>query len=203
MNVSIPEVFEALENNNENTGGAYIEKQPNAYFIRGVGLVCTLDDIGKIVVKTNTNGLPVLIRDVAIPQFGSAARYGAMTSNGEGEVVGGIVMMLKGSNSAEVVNLVKEKIPTIQKSLPEGIIIEPYLDRTSLINRAIGTVERNLIEGALIVIFILVLFLGNLRAGLIVASVIPLSMLFAVIMMNIFGVTGNLMSLGAFSFSGK
>ncbi len=200
MNVTIPEVFKALELNNENTGGAYIEKQPNAYFIRGVGLVRSMDDIGKIVVKMNENGIPVLIRDVATPQFGSAVRYGSMTRNGEGEVVGGMVMMLKGANSAQVVSAVKEKIPVIQESLPEGVVIEAFLDRTSLVKRAIGTVEKNLLEGALIVIFILVLFLGNLRAGLIVASVIPLSMLFAIIMMNLFGVTGNLMSLGAIDF---
>jgi len=200
MNVTIPEVFEALEKNNENTGGAYIEKQQYAYFIRGVGLVKTLEDIGSITVKMNSNGTPVLIRDVANVQFGSAIRYGSMTRNGEGEVVGGIVMMLKGANSAQVVSDIKEKIPTIQKSLPEGIVIESFLDRTDLVNRAIGTVERNLLEGALIVIFILVLFLGNFRAGFIVASVIPLSMLFAVIMMNLFGVTGNLMSLGAIDF---
>ncbi len=200
MNVSIPEIFDALKNNNENTGGAYIEKKPNAYFIRGVGLVRSLEDIGKIVVKMNANGTPILIRDVATPQFGHAIRYGAMTRNGEGEVVGGIVMMLKGANSAEVVEKVKEKLPNIQKALPKGITIEPFLDRTNLVKRAVGTVEKNLLEGALIVIFILVLFLGNFRAGLIVASVIPLSMLFAIIMMNVFGITGNLMSLGAIDF---
>ncbi|MEO6165948.1 MAG: CusA/CzcA family heavy metal efflux RND transporter [Chitinophagales bacterium] len=200
MNVSIPEVFEALQKNNENTGGAYIEKSSTAYYIRGIGLVKSLDDIGKIVVKTSSNSIPVLIRDVATLQLGSANRYGAMTRNGEGEVSGGVVMMLKGANSAQVVKAIKEKIQVIQKSLPEGVIIEPFLDRSSLVKRAIGTVETNLIEGALIVILILVLFLGNLRAGLIVASVIPLSMLFALILMNLFGVTGNLMSLGAIDF---
>lgn len=200
MDITIPEVFEALENNNENTGGAYIDKKPNAYFIRGLGLVSTLEDIGKIVVKTNPNGTPILIKDVATVQFGSAIRYGAMTRNGEGEVVGGVVMMLKGSNSADVVEAVKNKLPDIQKSLPKGVTIESYLDRTSLVNKSIDTVEHNLLEGALIVIFVLVLFLGNLRAGLLVASVIPLAMLFAVIMMNWFGVSGNLMSLGALDF---
>ncbi|HUM45752.1 MAG TPA: CusA/CzcA family heavy metal efflux RND transporter, partial [Chitinophagales bacterium] len=200
MNVSIPEVFAALEKNNENTGGAYIEKSSTAYYIRGIGLVKSLDDIGKIVVKTSSNNIPVLIRDVATLQFGAANRYGAMTRNGEGEVSGGVVMMLKGANSAQVVHDIKEKIPVIQKSLPEGVVIEPFLDRSSLVNRAIGTVETNLIEGALIVVLILVLFLGNLRAGLIVASVIPLSMLFAIILMNLLGVTGNLMSLGAIDF---
>lgn len=199
LNVSIPEIFEALEKNNANTGGAYIDKKPNAFFIRGIGLVSSLEDIGKIVVKTS-NGIPTLISNVAEVRFGEATRYGALTRNGEGEVVGGIVMMLKGSNSGEVVKLVKEKMETIQKSLPADVLIEPYLDRTSLINRAITTVETNLLEGALIVIFVLVLFLGNLRAGLIVASAIPLSLLFALGMMNLFGVSANLMSLGAIDF---
>ncbi len=199
MNVTLPEVFDALGKNNENTGGAFIEKSSTAYYIRGIGLVKSLEDIGRIVVKTDAQ-IPVLIRDVATVHFGSANRYGAMTRNGNGEVSGGVIMMLKGMNSAEVVKHIKEKIPVIQKSLPEGVTIEPFLDRSSLISRAIGTVETNLLEGALIVIFILVLFLGNLRAGFIVASVIPLSMLFAIILMNIFGVTGNLMSLGAIDF---
>ncbi|RYY46484.1 MAG: CusA/CzcA family heavy metal efflux RND transporter [Chitinophagaceae bacterium] len=199
LNVSIAEIYEALEKNNQNTGGAYIDKKPNAYFIRGIGLITSLEEIGKIVVK-NVNGIPVLISDVATPRFGNAIRYGAMTHNGEHEVVGGIVMMLKGSNSAEVVKRVKEKMETIKKSLPADIEIEPFLDRTNLVNRAIATVEKNLVEGALIVIFVLVLFLGNLRAGLIVASAIPLSMLFALGMMNVFGVSANLMSLGAIDF---
>ncbi len=199
MNVSIPELLTALEQNNQNTGGAYIDKKPNAYFIRGIGLVSSLDDVGKIVVKS-LGGVPILVRDVATPRFGSAVRYGAMTRNGEGEVVGGIVMMLKGSNSADVVSRVKERMETIKKSLPADVVIEPYLDRTSLVDRAISTVKTNLIEGALIVIFVLVLFLGNLRAGLIVASAIPLAMLFALGMMNVFGVSANLMSLGAIDF---
>ncbi|HEY5139120.1 MAG TPA: efflux RND transporter permease subunit, partial [Methylococcales bacterium] len=139
MDVTIPDVFEALEKNNENTGGAYIDKKPNVYYIRGIGLVSSLEDISKIVVKTNQNGTPTKIGDVAIVQLGSAIRYGAMTRNGEGEVVGGVVMMLKGSNSAEVVAAVKEKIPAIQKSLPEGVKIEPYLDRTALVNKSIET----------------------------------------------------------------
>lgn len=199
LNVTIPEVFTALEKNNQNTGGAYIEKNPSAYFIRGIGLVSSLDDIGKIVVK-NTNGVPVLVRDVANVQFGHAVRYGAMTRNGEGEVVGGIVMMLKGANSADVVSRVKRKMELIKKSLPADVEIEPYLDRTSLVDRAISTVETNLTEGALIVILVLVLFLGNIRAGLIVASAIPLSLLFALGLMNVFGVSANLMSLGAIDF---
>lgn len=199
LNVSIAEIFTALQKNNENTGGAYIDRKPNAYFIRGIGLVSSLEDVGRIVVK-NTSGIPVLIGDVAKVRFGNAVRYGAMTHNGEHEVVGGIVMMLKGSNSAEVVSRVKTKMETIAKSLPADVEIDPFIDRTSLVNRAISTVEKNLIEGALIVIFVLVVFLGNLRAGLVVASAIPLSMLFALGMMNVFGVSANLMSLGAIDF---
>lgn len=200
MGVTITEIFTALEKNNENTGGAYIDKKPNAYFIRGIGLVSSFDDINNIVVKTNAKGIPILIKDVAEVHFGNAVRYGAMTYNGEVDAVGGVVMMLKGENSAEVVSRVKEKMKIIQKSLPDDVVIEPYLDRTDLVNRAISTVEKNLIEGALIVIFVLVLFLGNFRAGLIVASAIPLSMLFALGMMNVFGVSANLMSLGAIDF---
>ena len=199
MNVTIPEIFTALEKNNENTGGAYIDRKPNAYFIRGVGLVKTFADIENIIVKQQ-DGIPILIRDVATVQFGSPPRYGAMTYNGEKEVVGGLVLMMKGANSAAVVKLVKERMKTVEKSLPDDVIIEPFLDRTNLINRAIKTVKTNLVEGALIVIFILVLFLGNLRAGLIVASAIPLSLLFAMALMNLFGVSANLMSLGAIDF---
>lgn len=200
MDVTIPEIFTALQKNNENTGGAYIDKKPNAYFIRGVGLVGSINDIENIVVRKQPNGIPVTIRDVATVQFGSPPRYGAMTYNGEKEVVGGIVLMLKGANSAEVVGRVKERMQSVQKSLPNDVVIEPFLDRTNLINRAINTVKRNLVEGALIVVFVLVLFLGNIRAGLIVASAIPLSLLFAFGMMNLFGVSANLMSLGAIDF---
>ncbi|MBV4355917.1 CusA/CzcA family heavy metal efflux RND transporter [Pinibacter aurantiacus] len=199
MNVTIAEIFSALEKNNENTGGAYIDKKPNAYFIRGIGLVSSLDDIKSIVIKT-VNGIPVLVRDVAVVQLGSAVRYGSVTYNGEKEVVGGIVMMLKGANSAAVVNRVKDKMVTIKKALPADVVIEPFLDRTDLVSHAVNTVKKNLIEGALIVIFVLVLFLGNFRAGLIVASAIPLAMLFALGMMNAFGVSANLMSLGAIDF---
>jgi cobalt-zinc-cadmium resistance protein CzcA len=199
MNVTIPEIFTALEKNNENTGGAYIDRKPNAYFIRGVGLVKSFADIEQIVIKQQS-GIPVLIRDVATVQFGSPPRYGALTYNGEKEVVGGIVLMMKGANSASVVELVKERMKTVKKSLPEDVEIEAFLDRTNLIDRAINTVKTNLIEGALIVILILVLFLGNLRAGLIVASAIPLSLLFALSLMNLFGVSANLMSLGAIDF---
>ena len=199
MGVSISDIFKALEKNNQNTGGAYIDKKPNAYFIRGIGLVTSLEDVKNIVVKT-TGSIPIFIKDVAEVKFGKAIRYGAMTFNGEVDAVGGVVMMLKGENSNEVVQRIKAKIPTIQKSLPNDVIIEPYLDRSDLVARAISTVEKNLIEGALIVIFVLVLFLGNFRAGLIVASAIPLSMLFALGLMNVFGVSANLMSLGAIDF---
>lgn len=199
LGLTIPEVYEALEKNNENTGGSYIEQQQNVYFIRGLGQVENLEDIRKIVVK-NRNGSPILVRDVAAVQFGSATRYGAVTRNGEGEVVAGVTLMLKGENFSEVIRNVKERMEQVQKSLPEGVVIEPFIDRTELVGRAIGTVKQNLLEGALIVVFVLVLLLGNWRAGLVVASVIPLAMLFAFSMMQLFGVSGNLMSLGAIDF---
>lgn len=200
MNISISELFLALEKNNQNTGGAYIDKKPYAYFIRSEGLVENLEDIEKIVIKNSPNGLPLLIRNVATVRYGHAMRYGAMTYNDKGEVVGALVLMLKGANSSLVIDKVKERIEQIRKTLPEGIEIEPFLDRTKLVNNAISTVTKNLAEGALIVIFVLVLLLGNLRAGLVVASVIPLAMLFAISLMNLFGVSGNLMSLGAIDF---
>ncbi|HMP20317.1 MAG: CusA/CzcA family heavy metal efflux RND transporter [Lacibacter sp.] len=199
-NLSVADIFNALEKNNQNTGGAYIDKKPNAYFIRSEGFIKTITDIEKIVVTRTPAGIPVLVRDIATVQLGHATQYGALTRNAEGEVVGGIVLMLKGANSSIVINSVKDKITQIQKSLPEGVVIEPFLDRSALVSRAIGTVKTNLIEGALIVIFVLVIFLGNIRSGLIVASVIPLAMLFAIALMNMFGVSGNLMSLGAIDF---
>lgn len=200
FNITINDVFTALENNNENTGGAYIEKKSTVLYIRSEGLIGNIDDIKNIVVKNTANGTPLLINDVAEVRIGSATRYGALSYNDEGEAAGAVVMMLKGGNSSEVIKNVKERITQIEKTLPEGVEIEPFLDRTKMVNSAIGTVTKNLMEGALIVILILVLFLGNLRAGIIVASVIPLSMLVAVILMNIFGVSGNLMSLGALDF---
>lgn len=198
--LSISDVFAALEQNNQNTGGAYIDKKPNAYFIRTDGLVANTDDIGNITVRVNTSGVPVHIRDVATIGIGQAVRYGAVTRNGQGEVVGAVVMMIKGGNSSVVIKDVKAKIAEIEKTLPEGVQIVPFLDRTKMVNSAIGTVERNLTEGALIVIFVLVLLLGNWRAGFVVASVIPLALLFAISLMNIFGVSGNLLSLGAIDF---
>ncbi|MDX2174797.1 MAG: CusA/CzcA family heavy metal efflux RND transporter [Bacteroidota bacterium] len=199
-NITINDVFTALEKNNQNTGGAYIEKGATVLFIRSEGLIGSIEDIKSISIKSMQDGTPLFIRDVADVNIGFATRYGAMCYNDEGEVSGAVVMMLKGSNSSEVIKNVKERVAQIQKTLPEGVVIEPFLDRTKMVNNAIGTVEQNLMEGALIVVFVLVLFLGNFRAGLLVASVIPLAMLFAVILMNTFNVSGNLMSLGALDF---
>ncbi len=199
LKVSIDDIFEALENGSGNTGGAYIEKNNQVNLIRGIGLVNNLDDIANTLIKTN-NGLQVFVKDVAEVSYGSTVRYGALTNNGNGEVVGGIVMMRKGENSSKVVERVKQRMKEIQSQLPEGIIIEPFIDRSKFVGRAIATVVRNLIEGGLIVIVVILVFLGNWRASLIAASVIPLSMLFAVILMNQTGVVGNLMSLGAIDF---
>jgi cobalt-zinc-cadmium resistance protein CzcA len=199
-NININDVFSALESNNQNTGGSYIEKGPTVLFIRSEGLIGSISDIESILVKNLPDGTPLLIGDVAEVKYGHAARYGALTYNGEQQVSGAVVMMLKGANSNEVISNIKEKIEEIRKTLPEGVTIDPFLDRTKMVNNAVSTVVKNLIEGALIVIFILVLFLGNFRAGILVASVIPLSMLFAIILMNTFGVSGNLMSLGALDF---
>ncbi|MCC2589645.1 CusA/CzcA family heavy metal efflux RND transporter [Chryseobacterium sp. MFBS3-17] len=199
-NITIGDVFTALETNNQNTGGSYIEKGPTILFIRSEGLVGGMEDIRNIVVKNLPNGMPLLVRDVGEVRLGSAPRYGAMTYNGEQEVSGAVVMMLKGENSNEVIKNIKERITQIEKTLPEGVMIDAFLDRTKMVNNSISTVTTNLLEGALIVVFVLVLFLGNFRAGLLVASVIPLSMLFAIILMNTFGVSGNLMSLGALDF---
>ena len=197
--VSASEVFGALQRNNANTGGSYIEQNSNQYYIRGIGVVKSLEDVANITVKT-VDGTPVKVGDVAKVQLSHATRFGAVTRNGEGEVVAGIAIMLKGENFQEVIKNVKERINQIQKSLPEGVVIEPFIDRTNLVDRVEGTIARNLIEGGLIVIFVLVIFLGNWRAGLVVASVIPLSMLFAFGMMKTFGIDGNLMSLGAIDF---
>ncbi|GAA3742953.1 hypothetical protein GCM10022422_28700 [Flavobacterium ginsengisoli] len=199
LGVTITEIFDALEKNNQNTGGAYIEKDQYTYFIRGVGMAKGVKDLENVVVK-NRNGSPVLVRNVAQVREGVALRYGASTKDGKGEIVSGMVLMLKGENSSAVVNRVHEKMEQINKSLPEGVVAEAFIDRGKLVDNSIKTVAKNLLEGALIVIFVLILFLGNLRAGLIVASVIPLAMLFAVILMNAFGVSGNLMSLGAIDF---
>ncbi|HSJ67533.1 MAG TPA: CusA/CzcA family heavy metal efflux RND transporter [Anditalea sp.] len=199
MGLNSADILAALELNNQNTGGAYIEKNHMASFIRGEGLARSQADLENIVVK-NVNNLPIKIKDVANVQIGSAIRYGAFTKDGQGEAVGGIIFMLKGSNSNKVISNVKERIEQIQGSLPEGVYIEPFLDRSQLISKTTRTIKTNLIEGALIVIFILVFFLGNWRGGLIVASTIPLSLLFAFILMHYFDVWANLMSLGAIDF---
>lgn len=198
-NLSLRDLMQALENANENTGGAYIEKKANAYFIRAEGLVKGLEDIRQISIRTEA-GVPLRIGDVASVRIGEALRYGAVSHNGEGEIVLGIVMMLKGANAAEVIQGVKARLAEIERTLPEGVRIASFLDRENLVDRTIATVQQNLIEGALIVIFILVLLVGNWRAGLIIASVIPLSMLFAITLMKLFGVSANLMSLGAIDF---
>ena len=199
MGVTISDLFAALESNNENTGGAYIEKRPNSYSIRGEGLLRTLDDIRNVVVKTPLGGVPLLVGDVAEVGYGAAPRYGALTRNGEGEVVGGTVLMLKGANSAQVVEDIEARIPTVQKALPEGLMIEPYLVRSDLVKRAIGTVKTNLIEGAPTRSSCWCSF-WKLARGPHCRIGIPLCMLFAVILMNAFGVSGNLMSLGAIDF---
>ena len=192
-------MFEALSSNNQNTGGSYIEKARSAYYIRSEGMITRIKDIEQIVVA-NRNGIPVHISDVGTVRFGAPKRFGAMTMDGKGECVGGIAMMLKGANANVVTQELEKRVEKIQHLLPEGISIEPYLNRSELVNRNISTVVNNLIEGAIIVFLVLIIFLGNVRAGLIVASVIPLAMLFAFIMMRLFNVTANLMSLGAIDF---
>ena len=199
MNITAQEVFTALEKNNNVAGGGYIEKVNQAYFIRGEGLVENLNDINNIVIKT-TEGIPILVKDVAKVGFGSAIRFGAITGNGEGEKVLGQVMMLKNANSKKVIDAVNERVSAISKSLPEGVYINPFLDRSELIAKTTFTVSENLILGFLIVVFVVVLLLGNLRSGLVVASVIPLCLLFALSLMYVFGVDANLMSLGAIDF---
>ncbi|MDO7875821.1 CusA/CzcA family heavy metal efflux RND transporter [Hymenobacter sp. ASUV-10] len=199
-NVSLGELYAAIEQNNANTGGSYLERGPNAYFIRGEGRATSLADIGSSVIKQAAPGTPLLVRDVAEVRFGHAVRYGALTRNGRGETVGGIVLMLKGESSEATIKGVKERVAEIQKTLPKGLVIDPFLDRTKLIDKAIKTVEKNLIEGGVIVVLVLLLLLGNLRAGLVVASMIPLCMLFALALMRTFGVSANLMSLGALDF---
>lgn len=199
LHITIGEVFEALSRNNQNTGGSYIEKANKAYYIRSEGMITDLSDIWQIVIA-NRNGIPVHVSDVAEVRFGSAKRFGAMTYDGKGECVGGIAMMLKGANAHVVTKELEKRVEKLQKILPEGLSIRPYLNRSALVSRNISTVIRNLAEGAVIVFLVLIVFLGNVRAGLIVASVIPLAMLFAFIMMRLFNVSANLMSLGAIDF---
>lgn len=196
--LTVQDVLQALETNNQNTGGSYLERGPNAIYIRAEGVVKSMDDVRNIVVQQE--GTPVLLRQVADVGEGYPPRYGAMTKNGEGEAVGGITLMLRGANSSETLDNIHRRVAEVQSSLPEGVRIEPYLDRSELVGRTTATVKKNLIEGGLIVVFVLVLLLGNFRAGFIVASVIPLSLMFAFIMMHFFGVSANLMSLGALDF---
>lgn len=199
MNITMSEVYDALEKNNSVAGGGYIEKNNEAFFIRGEGLVTSLEDIKNIVVK-NDNGIPVYIKDIAKVGFGSATRFGAITGNGQGEKVLGQIMMLKDGNSKEIIDAVKARVESIKNTLPEGVYINGFLERSELIGKTTFTVAENLILGSLIVIFIVVLLLGNVRSGLVVASVIPLSLLFALSFMYIFGIDANLMSLGAIDF---
>ncbi|AMR26161.1 hypothetical protein A0257_03015 [Hymenobacter psoromatis] len=198
--VTMAELYQALQDNNANTGGAYIERGPNAFFIRGEGRVSSLDDLGATVIKQAASGVPLLVRDVATPRMGHAVRYGAMTRNGQGETVGAVVLMLKGASSEQTIKNVKKRVAEIQKTLPKGLVITPFLDRTKLIDKAIATVEHNLIEGGIIVLAVLLLLLGNWRAAVVVALMIPLCMLFALGLMSVFGVSANLMSLGALDF---
>ncbi len=199
FDIELKQIHESLQLNNANAGGSYVERGPNAIYIRSEGLMRTKEDIENTIVE-NRGGTPILIRDIAKVKDGFAPRYGAMTMDGKGEVVGGITLMLKGANSSKTIENVQQRIQKIQKSLPEGIDIYPYLDRSKLVNRTIGTVSNNLLEGGLIVIFVLILLLGNWRSGLIVASVIPLSLLFALILMRLNGTSANLMSMGAIDF---
>jgi len=198
-NLTLIDINQALKKNNQNTGGSYVQKGPYAYYIRANGLLETIEDIDNVVVATRNN-IPILIGDVADVKIGHPARFGAMTKNGKGEAVGGITLMIKGGNASQIIKAVKERIEQISANLPEGLEIVPYLDRSYLVQKVINTVSQNLLEGGLIVVFILVLLLGNFRAGLIVASVIPLSLLFAFAMMKIFNVTATVMSLGAIDF---
>ena len=198
--VSMAELYQALQDNNANTGGAYIERGPDAYFIRGEGRVSNLNDLGAVVIKQAATGVPLLVRDVATPRMGHAVRYGAMTRNGQGETVGAVVLMLKGASSEQTIKNVKKRVAEIQKTMPKGLVITPFLDRTKLIDKAIATVEHNLLEGGVIVLAVLLLLLGNWRAGVVVATMIPLCMLFALGLMSLFGVSANLMSLGALDF---
>ncbi len=199
MGITMNEIFEAVNSNNQNTGGAYIEKNKKVNYIRGEGLARNINDIKNMVIKVE-NGNPIFVRNVAEVRYGKGIRYGAFTRNGKGEAVGGIIMMLKGANSNKVIKTVKDRMAKIQKSLPKGITIQPFLDRSEMIKGTTSTVAENLTLGALIVIFVLVLILGNMRGGFIVASTIPLALLFAFIMMRVFNVWANLMSLGAIDF---
>ncbi|SNR34371.1 CusA/CzcA family heavy metal efflux RND transporter [Lutibacter flavus] len=199
MNITSAQILEAIEMNNSVAGGGYIEKTNESFFVRGEGLIKSLDDIENIVIK-NVEGVPVLIKHVAEVNFGFATRFGAITGNGEGEKVLGQVMMLKDGDSNKVIEAVKDRVAEIQKTLPEGVFINGFLERSELIGKTTFTVAENLILGIIIVIFVVILLLGSFRSGLVVASVIPLSLLFTLSMMYVFGIDANLMSLGAIDF---
>lgn len=199
LNVTVSELFEAVKAGNNNTGGAYMEKDERAHYIRGIGLSTTTEDIKNTVIKIHFDS-PVLVKDVAEVELGNSLRYGAMTMNGQGEVVGGVVLMQMGENASNVIEQLKERLEEVKKKLPEGLVIETFIDRQNLVQRTTSTVTKNLVEGAIVVLIVLIIFLGDLRASLIAASVIPLSMLFAFGLMVQFGVIGNLMSLGALDF---
>jgi cobalt-zinc-cadmium resistance protein CzcA len=198
--LTLRDVYEAIMRNNGTVGGGYIEKGAEQYLLRGVGLIEKREDIANIVVKTGAEGVPVFVKDLGEIVEGKGIRQGAVTADGEGEVVTGMAIMLKGENSRTVVERVKERINEIRKSLPKGVSLEPFYDRTELVKRTIATVTTNLAEGAILVIIVLLLLLGNWRGALLVATIIPLSMLFAAILMRVFNVSGNLMSLGALDF---
>lgn len=200
LGLTLRDVLDAVARNNANVGGAYIEHGAEQYVVRGIGLVANPAEIAEIVIKTGPEGIPVFVRDVATVVTGAVVRQGAVTADGEGEIVCGITLMLKGANSRTVVEDVKSRVEQVKKSLPKGVSLIPFYDRTELVNRTLRTVITNLVEGALIVILVLIVLLGNWRGALLVAAVIPLSMLFAAIGMNVFGVSGNLMSLGAIDF---
>jgi cobalt-zinc-cadmium resistance protein CzcA len=198
--LGLRDVFEAVARNNANVGGAYIEHGAEQFLLRGIGLVQSADDISNIVVKTGKEGIPIYVRDLGEVVAGATVRQGAVTADGEGEIVAGIAMMLKGENSRAVVQRVKDRVEQIKKSLPKGVQLVPFYDRTELVDRTISTVSKNLIEGAILVVVVLILLLGNWRGAVLVATIIPLSMLFAAILMRVFNVSGNLMSLGALDF---
>jgi len=198
-NISLETVFEALEGNNANAGGAYIERAQEQYVIRGEGLVEQIADIDNIVVAARS-GTPVFIRNLGETVLAPQVRQGAVTRDGRGEVVTGVVMMLMGENARVVADRVKTELEVIKSSLPQGVTVDSYYDRTDLVRKTIGTVSTNLVEGGLLVIAVLLLMLGNVRGGLMVAAAIPLSMLFAFTGMVEAGLSGNLMSLGAIDF---
>jgi len=198
--VTLRDVFEALRRNNANVGGGYIEHNQEQYIIRGEALVASMRDLENIVVATRSEGVPIYVRNIAEVREGAMLRIGAATANARGETVIGMVQMLAGANASQVVEDVKKKIAEIQVSLPPGVRIVPFYDRADFVSRVIRTVRNNLLEGGLLVVAILLVLLGNLRGGLIVASAIPLSMLIAFTGMVQAGISGNLMSLGAIDF---